>query len=188
MAASHPDPTHEQWLQRRCALRRRWLVIGALTFATIAWGPRAAMVLIRGWSASAQVLRCRDEVAIRRERVEMLERRVRYAQTDEGLDVEAKRQFGVGPPGEIWITVEAEPPRPQAPPPQAIADRVTAWLSDTGARCVDRVRGGVGVLRYWIGLDRVSEPPPRAPDVSTEAGPEPEAEAEPVTNDESPQQ
>jgi len=181
---------HEQWWQRRRALRRRWLLIGALAFTAIAWGPRSIMVLVRGWCTSTQVLERRDEVALRRDRVDVLERQVKYARTDEGLDLEAKRQFGVGPPGEIWITVEAEEPRAQALPPQAIGDRVSAWLGDTGARWVDDVRSIVAVLRYWVGLDQVSEPPPRAPDATAEVArePEPQADAEAAADDETAQE
>lgn len=190
MASSHQDSAHEQWSQRRRALRRRWLLIGALTFTAIAWGPRSIMVLVRGWCTSVQVLERQDEIVLRRERVEMLERQVRYARTDEGLDLEARRQFGAGPPGEIWVTIEAEEPRPQALPPRAIGERVSAWLSDTGARWVDDVRGVAAVLRYWVGIDQVSEPPPLDPDVSAAAAaePEPEAEAEPAADDDTAQE
>jgi len=190
VASPHQDSSHEQWLQCRRSVRRRWLLIGVLTFAAIAWGPRSIMVLVRGWCTSVQVLERQEEIALRRERVEMLERQVRYARTQEGLDLEAKRQFGVGPPGEIWITVEAEEPRRQALPPQAIGDRVSAWLSDTGARWVDDVRGVVAVLRYWVGLDQVSEPPPLDPDpgVAAAADSEPPAGAEPAADDDSAQE
>jgi len=174
------DGTHEE--MRRRALRRRWLFIGGLAFATSAWGPRAAMMLADGWCASSQVLADEDNVGSTRERIVALERLVAYTDTTEGKDLEAKRQFGVGPRDESWITVEAEEPRAQQSPPQGIGDRVQGWLTDVGSSTVGRVRGAWDVVRYWVGLDDVSDCVP------TEAAPEPEAKDEATGDDEGAQQ
>jgi len=165
--AASQDATHEE--MRRRALRRRWLFIGALAFATIAWGPRAVMMMAHGWCASSQALTREDGIGRTRDRVASLERQVAYTDTTEGKDLEAKRQFGVGPRDEIWITVEVEEPRPPASSPVGIGDRTYGWLTDVGSSTVDRVRGAWDVVRYWTGLDDVSDCVPTEAEAEDEA-------------------
>ncbi|MGD9497379.1 MAG: hypothetical protein AB7Y46_13855 [Armatimonadota bacterium] len=154
MATSHSgvqDGTHVR------TLRRRWLFLGVLAFAAVAWGPRALMMLAEGWSASAQVLAREQEIQRTRERVAALRREAEYAASAEGKDLEAKRRFGVGPQDEIWIAVEAEPPPRQSSAPVGVGERVEAWLTNAGSSFMDRCRRIWAVGRYWLGLDDVGD-------------------------------
>ncbi|MGC9319777.1 MAG: hypothetical protein ACP5KN_17220 [Armatimonadota bacterium] len=145
-------------MQQR-ARRRRWVLLVVLGFTIIAWGPRTVELIVSSWSTASQVMEQERELEATRARQRALRRELAYARTTEGRDVEAKRQFGVGPPDEIWITVEAEEPKPQPTGPLTVGQRVHGWLADAGSQFLDHCRYTMSALRYWVGLDP-------APDIS----------------------
>lgn len=167
--------------------RRRLLLLVALGFALIAWGPRAAMVLSDGWCSSCRALEQQRQIDAAGERIDALQREVAYARTSEGRDVAAKRRFGVGPDDEIWITVEANRAPERRGEPKSVADRLEGWLADAGSRFVDRIRELAAIGAYWVGLEEVDgyvvvpeiedEAPAGAPDSDSDAS----DQAEPVT-------
>lgn len=160
--------------QRHFNSRRVLLFIGALII--LSQLPNGVRVIVSGWRASSQVLECKQIIADTRARVAPLQRQVDFAETDEGRDLEAKRQFGVGNPGEVWITVDARPPAPAPPPPQGIGDRLQGWLTTVGDRCLERVRHTIRVARYLIGVDDVDDCLPAVLEVRDESvAPETEA-------------
>lgn len=181
MAAMHQQSQDDVARRRARSVRRRWLLLALLALALIRWVPQSHELLTRGWEASAQVLAHEREIEAAEARIEALEREIAYARTTEGMDVEAKRQFGVGPEEEIWITLEADEPRERMTRPLTIGDRVQSWLSDVGSECVDRVRYTISVLRYWGGLDS-------APDLAEETVAQTEATLEdPYVDPEAPE-
>lgn len=155
MASPNQDAQQRSDLDRARARRLAWLVV--IGFMLIAWGPRTAMMLERGWSSSALALERQQQIDESARRIEILQREVAYAHTAEGKDVEAKRRFGVGPQDEIWITVEAEVAREKPPLPRSVADRVESWLTDGGGRVIDRIREVGTVLSYAVGLTEVDQ-------------------------------
>lgn len=160
---------------RRFVSRRVLALIAALV--ALSWVPKGIYVVASSWSASAQVLEREQQIRESRERLAALQRQVDFADTDEGRDVEAKRQFGVGSPDEIWVTVDAQPAQPGPPPPQGVGDRVYGWLSTVGERCLDGARHTVRIARYLVGLDDVDDCLPAMVEVRDEPI-EPEAEVE----------
>lgn len=153
---------------------RRVLAAIAVLVA-LSWIPKGIGVIASSWAASAAVLEREQAIAESRERLAALQRQADYADTDEGRDLEAKRQFGVGSPDEIWVTVDALPARPGPPPPQGVGDRVQGWLSTVGDRCLERVRHTIRVARYLVGLDDVDDCLPAVIEVRDEPV-EPETE------------
>ncbi|MEA3400729.1 MAG: hypothetical protein U9R79_05720 [Armatimonadota bacterium] len=160
MASSHQE-MREQMQQR--ARRRRWILLIVLGFTTIAWGPRTVELIVNSWSTASHVLEHERELKATHARQKALQREVAYARTVEGRDVQAKRQFGVGPRDEIWITLEAEEPEPQPTGPLSIGQQVHGWLMDAGSRFLDHCRNTASLLRYWVGLDP-------APDIPSSTG------------------
>lgn len=164
---------------------RRLLILFLIGVALLLWGQRSFKMLARGWSTSVRVLQCERELELRRQRVELLKKQVAYAATEEGRDLEAKRQFGVGPRDEIWITVEVQEPPPSSPPPRSISERVETWLSSVGSAITNRVRFVVTVFSYWTGFYDVSDYQPGACEAAADrtgadedAATKPAAEAE----------
>lgn len=135
--------------------QRRLILLLAAAFALIAWGSRTISMVEKGWYASRETLKRQQQIEAANRRIDALQREVAYARTVEGKDVEAKRRFGVGPPEEIWITVEAERAPNERPRPQSIADRVNGWLTDAGSSFLDRVRGCAAIISYSVGLSDV---------------------------------
>ncbi len=154
MATSNQEPS-DPLLQRRM-LRRRLTLFAIAAIVIAVWGPKAAIVLVDGWVKPMQVKEREHEVKAARQRVNALKWELEYLRTPEGKDVEAKRQFGVGPRDEIWITVEAACVEPVDSGPGSIADQINGWLSAVGDRSTDRVRETGEVVRYLIGADDVS--------------------------------
>ena len=154
------DQDSRQTQMTRRIQRRRLLAMIALAFAIVAWGPRAAIVISDGWCSSCRALEQQRRIDATSRRMADLQRRVAYARTAEGQDVEAKRRFGVGPDDEIWITVDATEAEPKRAEPQSVADRVNAWLTDAGGRFVDRVREVGAIISYWVGISEVDESVP----------------------------
>ncbi len=152
--------------------------------AALVWGPRATVLVVSGWSTAAQVLDHHRQFHDSGTRIQALEREAEYAQTDEGKDLEAKRRFGVGPPEEIWITIEAEKAREPASEPQTIDSRLDAWLDDTGSGFMGRLRRAGAIVRYWLGWDTVDECVVAPPEAEGEA----DSADEPAGDDEEAEQ
>ncbi|MFO8080409.1 MAG: hypothetical protein R6V07_08895 [Armatimonadota bacterium] len=154
MASTNQDTQRSSDSRRAQRKRLAWLVVVA--FALVAWGPRTAMMLEKGWSSSYAALERQQQIDEADRRIEALQREVAYARTSEGKDVEAKRRFGVGPRDEIWITVEAQPAPERRPQPQSVADRLNVWLTDAGSRFVGHLRAVGATVSYAVGLHDVS--------------------------------
>lgn len=154
----------------------RWVLLFIGALMVLLWVPKGGRVIAFSWRASSQVLERKQTIADTRARVAMLQRQVDLAETEEGRDLEAKRQFGVGSPDEVWITVDARPSAPPPSPPQGIGDRVQGWLTTVGDRCLERVRHTIRVARYLIGIDDVDDCLPAVIEVRDESV-EPETEA-----------
>jgi hypothetical protein len=137
-------------------VRRRLTLFAIAALVIAGWGPKAAIVLVDGWVKPVQVKKREREIKAARQNVDALKRELDYLRTPEGKDVEAKRQFGVGPKDEIWITVEAQCLEPVESGPGSIAEQINGWLSNVGDRSIDRVRETGEVVRYLIGADDVS--------------------------------
>jgi len=146
---------------------RRVLAAIAVLVA-LSWIPKGIGVIASSWSASSAVLEREQVIGDSREHLAGMERQADYADTDEGRDLEAKRQFGVGSRDEIWVTVDAPPARPAPPTPLGIGDRVHRWLTSAGNRCIERVRHTIAVARYLVGLDDVDDCLPAVVEVRDE--------------------
>lgn len=162
---------------RRRVIGRRVLALIAALVA-LSWVPKGVHVIVRSWSASSEVLAREQAIDETRRRLSAIESQVDFAATEEGCDVEAKRQFGVGSPDEIWVTVDAQPTRPSPGTPLGIGDRVQGWLTSAGDRCIERVRHAIRVARYAVGLDDVDDCLPAVVEVRDEP-----VEAEPAPED-----
>ncbi|MFP4250374.1 MAG: hypothetical protein ACLFU7_11990 [Armatimonadota bacterium] len=154
MASTNQNTRRNADPDRARQKRLAWLIV--LTFALIAWGPRTAVMLEKGWSSSHAALERQQQIDEAERRIEALQREVAYARTSEGKDVEAKRRFGVGPRDEIWITVEAQQAPEQRPQSQSVADRLNVWLTDAGSRFVGHLRAVGATVSYAVGLRDVS--------------------------------
>lgn len=109
--------------------------------------------LIRGWFNSCQVLDRRAEIEALRQQREHLAGKLAYVQTEEGKDVEAKRQFGVGPPEEVRIVVRPRGDASDDAIPRSLGERLTVGMNRVGGAWVGAVRRVRDVVKYWSGLD-----------------------------------
>ena len=144
--------------------RKRLLYTAALAVLVVAWGGRMAEPLIRGWFNSCQVLDQRAERDRRDRQIEDLNEELIYAQTVEGLDVEAKRQFGVGPPQDVLIEVRVKGAEVAKGGPTSLGDRARGCLNRVGGVCAGAVRRVRTVVKYWSGLDALPPAPAGQPE------------------------
>jgi len=165
--------THNGPSTPKCLHRWRTVIVALVAVVVASWGGRMAEPLARGWYNSCQVLDTRAEIDALDKQRQDLEEDLDYARSDEGMDVEARRQFGVSPPDDVRIVVRVKSGEGERRQPVSLGDRVRGAVSRVGGACAAAVRHTRDVIKYWWGLDPVG-PVGNAP---TED--EPPGEAEP---------
>jgi len=134
-------------------MRRRLLYIVVAGALVLASAHRLAQPLIGGWFGSVEVFELKQQIRATEAESSTLEQNIEFLETDEGMDLEVKKQRILVPPDEIWIRVHAEQERHDAEAPVGIGERVHGFLTGVGDSAVETIRYGWRVFRYWSGKE-----------------------------------
>ncbi len=137
--------------------RLLWLLLMGL--AIVVWVEGMAPPLIDGYGNSSEVLDKRARVAALDRQVSDLRDEVAYAGTVEGRDVEAKRQFGVGPSEDVLINVHVAAAADQEAQPVGLGDRAGSAIQRGLQTVRSSVNRWVELGSYWAGRRPLPPPP-----------------------------
>ncbi len=144
---------------------RRLGILAAVALFALVWARPMMEPLIRGWYTACEVQKQREEQAALEEQLQRLKAKRDFILTDEGKNVEARRQFDVGPPGEVRIEVKVRSLQPQ-PTPASLGERFMAGLNRVGGAALNGLQSLWDIFHYWWHLEL--RPPDRQAPAPTE--------------------